>query len=340
MRNYFPIGKLDAKLLAKLIKKYYRKNKALIVPPKIGEDAAVIKEESKYLVLTTDPITLTKGEVGLYSVYINANDIASMGGEPKWFLTTNLLPEGKTSEKDVEALFKTVSSVCQDLGIAWIGGHIEITSGLKRPIVVGEMIGTVKKDKITATSNSKLGDDLLLVKGIAIEGTAIIAREKEKYLKKRFPPSFLKRAKNFLIKPGISILKEALLANNSVKINAMHDPTEGGLSTGIMEVAQASEKGILVFSEAIKIYQETEILCREFGLDPLGLIASGSLLISLPPKESPKLLKIFRRKGIPVSIIGKIKQKKFGYKLKVNGRIKKLPRFEVDEITKIYRRSW
>ncbi len=333
------MGKLDAKLLAKLIKKYYRKNKALIVPPKIGEDAAVIKENAKYLVLTTDPITLAKGEVGLYSVIINANDIASMGGEPKWFLSANLLPEGKTTKADVESLFKNISQVCQDLGILWIGGHIEITSGLKRPIVVGEMIGTVKRDKITPSSNSRIDDDLLLVKGIAIEGTAIIAREKEKYLKRRFSSSFLERAKNFLIKPGISILKEALLANNSVRINAMHDPTEGGLSTGIMEVAQASEKGVLVFFEQIKIYDEAKILCKEFSLDPLGLIASGSLLISLNPEESPKLIKLFQRKGIPISIIGKIKKKDFGFKMKVNGKIKKLPKFKVDEITKIYRRK-
>ena len=336
MKKIFPVGKLDSKLLAKLIKKYYRKNKALIVPPKIGEDAAVIKEDAKYLVLTTDPITLTKGEIGLYSVIINANDIASMGGRPKYFLTTNLLPEGKTTKDDVKNLFKNVSSICKKLGILWIGGHIEITSGLKRPIVVGEMLGTVEKDKITPTSNSRVEDDLLLVKGIAIEGTEIIAREKERYLKRKFPSFFLKRAKNFLIKPGISILKEALLANNSVKVNAMHDPTEGGIATGITEVAEASNKGVLVFPRAIKIYPETKILCKEFCLDPLGLIASGSLLISLNSKESSKLIKIFREKKIPVSIIGKIKKKDFGFKMNVNGKIKKLPKFKVDEITKIY----
>ena len=337
MKKFFPVGKLDTKFLAELIKKYYRKDKNLIVHPKIGEDAAVIKREDKCLVLTTDPITLTEGKIGLYSVIINANDIAAMGGRPKYFLTTNLLPEGKTTKNDVENLFKDVSSVCKKLDILWVGGHIEITSGLKRPIVVGEMLGTVERNKITPTSNAKVGDDLLLVKGIAIEGTAIIAREKENYLKKKFPSSFLKKAKNFLIRPGISILKEALVANNSVKINAMHDPTEGGIATGIAEVAEASNKGVLLFPEAIKIYPETKILCQEFNLDPLGLIASGSLLISLNPKESPKLIKIFKKKKIPVSIIGKIKEKKFGYKMKINGKIKNLPGFKVDEITKIYK---
>ena len=196
MKKFFPVGKLDAKFLAELIKKYYRKNKNLIVSPKIGEDAAVIKREDKCLVLTTDPITLTEGKIGLYSVIINANDIAVMGGRPKYFLTTNLLPEGKTTKDDVENLFRDISSICKKLDILWIGGHIEVTSGLKKPIVVGEMLGTVKKDKITPTSNAKVGDDLLLVKGIAIEGTAIIAREKENYLKKKFPSSFLKKAKN------------------------------------------------------------------------------------------------------------------------------------------------
>ena len=336
MKKFFPVGKLDAKFLAELIKKYYRKNKNLIVSPKIGEDAAVIKREDECLVLTTDPITLAEGKIGLYSVIINANDIAAMGGRPKYLLTTNLLPEGKTTKNDVENLFKDVSSICKKLDILWIGGHIEITSGLKKPIVVGEMLGTVEKNKITPTSNAKVGDDLLLVKGIAIEGTAIIAREKENYLKKNFSASFLKKAKNFLIRPGISILKEALLANNSVKINAMHDPTEGGIATGITEIAGASNKGVLVFPESIKIYPETKILCQEFKLNPFGLIASGSLLITLTPEESSKLIKIFREKKIPVSIIAKIKKKDFGYRMKINGKIKNLPEFKVDEITKIY----
>ena len=337
MKKFFPVGKLDAKFLAELIKKYYRKDRKVIVHPKIGEDAAVIKREDECLVLTTDPITLAEGKIGLYSVIINANDIAAMGGRPKYLLTTNLLPEGKTTKDDVENLFGDVSSICKKLDILWIGGHIEITSGLKKPIVVGEMMGTVERNKITPTSNAKVGDDLLLVKGIAIEGTAIIAREKENYLKKNSPPSFLRKARNFLVKPGISILKEALLANSSVKINAMHDPTEGGIATGIMEVAQASEKGVLVFPESIKIYPETKILCQEFNLSPFGLIASGSLLISLNPKESSKLIKIFKKKRIPVSIIGKIKKKDFGLKMKANGKMKNLPEFKVDEITKIYK---
>ena len=337
MKKIFPVGKLDAKFLAELIKKYYRKDRNLIVHPKIGEDASVIKREDKCLVLTTDPITLAEGKIGLYSVIINANDIAAMGGRPKYLLTTNLLPEGKTTKDDVENLFRDISSICKKLDILWIGGHIEITSGLKKPIVVGEMLGTVERNKITPTSNAKVGDDLLLVKGIAIEGTAIIAREKGNYLKKKLPSSFLRKAKDFLVKPGISILKESLLANNSVKINAMHDPTEGGIATGIAEVAQASEKGILVFPESIKIYPETKILCQKFNLNPFGLIASGSLLISLSPKESPKLIKIFQKKGIPIAVIGKIKQKDFGFKMKVKGKINNLPEFKVDEITKIYK---
>ena len=336
MIRALPVGKLNSNLLSGLIKKCYRKDKSIIVPPKIGEDAAVIRQGDKYLVLSTDPITLTKGEIGHFAVLINANDIVAMGGKPRWFLTANLLPEGKTTKNDVENLFKNVAAICRQLDITSVGGHIEITSGLKKPIVIGEMIGTVEKNKITPSSNGRIGDDLLLVKGIAIEGTSIIAREKEKYLRKKFPPSFLRKAKNFFLAPGISIVKEALLANSSVKIHAMHDPTEGGISTGIREIAQASGKGVLIFSDRIKIYPETKILCQEFGLNPWGLIASGSLLISLSPKETPKLLQVFQKKKIPVVVIGRIKPEDFGYKIEVNGKIKELPKFKVDEITKIY----
>src|SRR3989339_727634 len=192
--KYFPVGKLDFRLLEKLLNSNPIKDTRVIVGPRIGEDAAVIDFGNKYLVAKTDPITLTTHRIGWYAVNVNANDIAAMGATPKWFLATLLLPEGKTNAKLATQIFRDIITSTQALNITLCGGHTEISYKIDRPIVIGHMLGEVEKDKLVVNAHAKPGDDLLLTKGIAIEGTAIIAREKAVTIKKRFGDRFLKRA--------------------------------------------------------------------------------------------------------------------------------------------------
>jgi len=333
--NYFPVGKLDYRLLEKLLNLNPIKDPRIIVGPRIGEDAAVIDFGKKYLVAKTDPITFTTHRIGWYAVNINANDIATMGATPKWFLATLLLPEGKTNAKLATRIFKDIIKSTQKLNITLCGGHTEISYKIDRPIVIGHMLGEVEKDKLVVNTNAKPGDDLLLTKGIAIEGTAIITREKAVVIKKKFGDRFLKRAQTFIDKPGLSVVSDALLANKAAKIHAMHDPTEGGLATGIMELAKASETGIIIDAEKIPCYEETEQICKLFNIQPLGLIASGALLIALNPKDTKEVIAILAKNGIVCTPIGKLTKKSEGLKLFKKGKPIKMPIFKVDEITKV-----
>jgi len=318
--NYFPVGKLDYRLLEKLLNLNPIKDPRIIVGPRIGEDAAVIDFGKKYLVAKTDPITFTTHRIGWYAVNINANDIATMGATPKWFLATLLLPEGKTNAKLATQIFRDIITSTQKLNITLCGGHTEISYKIDRPIVIGHMLGEVEKDKLVVNAHAKPGDDLLLTKGIAIEGTAIIAREKAVTIKKKFGDRFLKRAQAFIDKPGLSVVADALLANKAAKIHAMHDPTEGGLATGIME---------------LPCYEETEQICKFFNIQPLGLIASGALLIALDPKDTKEVIAILAKNDIVCIPIGKLTKKSEGLKLLKKGKLVKMPTFTVDEITKI-----
>ncbi len=327
-----PVGKLPHALLEKFIEKYSHKDETVVVGPQIGEDATVIDFRERYLVAKTDPITFVVEELGYYAIQINANDIATMGARPKWFLATLLLPENKTTEELVEDIFSQVSRACRELDISLCGGHVEITYGLDRPLIVGQMLGEVDKNKLIRSSRAQVGDDILLTKGIAIEGTSVIAREKDEELEKSFGREFLQRARNYLYQPGISVVKEALLAVEAGEVHAMHDPTEGGLATGLYELSQASKKGMLIDEDKIPILPECRVLCKRFGLNPLGLMASGALIIALPPENSGRLLALYRREGIEGSIIGKVVEEKAGLSLGKG----KLPYFERDEITKIF----
>ena len=333
--NYFPVGKLDYRLLEKLLNLNPIKDPRIIVGPKIGEDAAVIDFGKKYLVAKTDPITFTTHRIGWYAVNINANDIATMGATPKWFLATLLLPEGKTNAKLASQIFRDIIQSTQALNITLCGGHTEISHKIDRPIVIGHMLGEVEKDKLVVNAHAKPGDDLLLTKGIAIEGTAIIAREKAAVIRKKFGNRFLKRAQAFIDKPGLSVVADALLANKAAQIHAMHDPTEGGLATGIMELAKASGTGVVIDAEKIPCYEETEQICKFFNIQPVGLIASGALLIALDPKDTKEVIAILAKYGIVCNPIGKLTKKSEGLKLFTKGKLVKMPTFKVDEITKI-----
>jgi hydrogenase maturation factor len=338
MKDILPLGKLDYRFLERLLKKYRGKNDPrLIIGPRLGEDAAVIDYPDRYLVVKTDPVTYATDMIGWYVVNINANDIATRGAIPMWFQATILLPDKKTTKNLVDEIFSQVSSACQHLNIALTGGHTEVSYSLDRPIIAGCMLGEVPKNKLVSTSGAKPGDLIILTKGIVVEGTSIIAREKDGELKvKGYSSGFIRKCKDFLYSPGLSVVKDALLANK-FKVHSMHDPTEGGLAGGLYEIASASKVGIMIEKEKIPIFKESKILCREYGLDPLGTIASGALLIIASRKESIKIISILERNAIGASIIGEIKDKDFGIKIKHCGKIENLKFSAKDEITRIFK---
>jgi len=323
--------------LAALLQQYaHSDDERVVVGPKVGEDALVLDFGDRLLVAKTDPITFATEKIGWYAVNVNANDIATTGATCRWFLATLLLPEGQTTKQLVETIFAQMSQACRSLDIALCGGHTEITYGLDRPIVVGQLLGEVEREALITTDGMRVGDDLILTKGIAIEGTAIIAREKAVALERKFPTEFIARCQGFLHDPGISVVADARLATAQARIHAMHDPTEGGVATGLRELALASNLGLIVDEARLDILPETALLCTEFGLDPLGLIASGSLLIALAAEDSPGVVECLRKAGIAASVIGRVVDRAEGLQLIRHGRHEPLPIFERDEIARLF----
>ena len=336
---YLPPGKLPVEILERLIRTYTSSIHGVVVGASIGEDAAAIDFGGKYLLAKTDPITFVAEDIGTYTIFVNANDIATMGGRPLWFLATVLLPEKGTTQELVEKIFGQLSSACGRIDVAFCGGHTEITVGIDRPIVIGTMLGEVEKNRLITTAGARPGDDILLSKAIAIEGTSIMAREKGEELAGIFGEEFLRRCRKLAEEPGISILEEARIAVRNGKIHSMHDPTEGGLANALHDVAAAADVGLVVEEDRIPILEECRVLCKHFGLDPLGFIASGSLLIMVEPDDSGKVIRSLEQAGVPVANIGKITHKEQGIKIRSEGRIKDLPRFDRDEIAKILERA-
>lgn len=332
----FPVGKLPIRTLEDLLKRNKIKDPRVIVGPGIGEDAAVIDTGGpRYLIAKTDPITFTADQIGWYAVHINANDIATMGARPLWYLATLLLPEDLTTRELAEKIFQDTMKACKSIGVSLIGGHTEITSGLSRPIVVGQMLGEVEKHRLVRTNGARPGDAIILTKGLAIEGTAVIARERVDEMVQIFGEQTLTRCRNFMYDPGLSVIKEALIASEHASVHAMHDPTEGGLATALHEVAWAANVGLRIQADILPVFPETQAICNHYHLNPLGFIASGALLIILQANAAEEVLARIRSQGIAATLIGEVTDKSKGIKLLTADGVVDLPLYEQDELTKI-----
>jgi hydrogenase maturation factor len=328
------VGKLPPALLERLLSRVPIQDPRVLLGPRIGEDAALIDMGDRVLVAKTDPITFATDSIGWYAVQVNANDVACMGARPRWFLATVLLPEGADPAL-AESIFEQTVSACQELDVSLVGGHSEVTHQLTRPIVVGQMLGEIAHERIVRTGGARVGDEVILTKGIAIEGTSLLAREAAGALGSAGVPSQeIERARDYLFNPGISVVAEALAASSAFRVHSMHDPTEGGLAQGLREVAQAAGVGLRIEANRIPVLPETETVCKALGLDPLGLLASGALLITVSKEEGPPLIVSLTDAGVPAHAIGTVTPPSEGVKLRNRGTVVDLPTFPRDELAR------
>ena len=329
-------GKLPLDLLADLLARLPGGDPRVLVGPRVGEDAAVIDLGDRLLVAKTDPVTFATDLIAWYTVNVNANDIATMGAEPRWFMATLLLPES-VREREIEAIFDQLSQACRRLGVTPVGGHTEITIGLPRPIMIGCMLGEVERDRLVTSAGAQAGDAVILAGSIAIEGTALLAREVgEELLGRGLDEATVARARDLLFDPGISVVAPARVALQAGGITALHDPTEGGLATGLRELALASGVGLEIVGEAIPLLPLTGQVCAALGLDPLGLIASGSLVIGARPDAADRVLRALGAAGVEAAIIGRALPKESGLTLVARGRPGPLPAFARDELARFF----
>lgn len=295
-------GKLAARKLARLLDRYGAvTDGSVLVGPGVGLDAAAVTVRGGALVLASDPVTYATEELGRYVVHVNANDIFVSGAEPCWFLASILLPPGQGGL--AERILAQIHQACGELGVLLVGGHTEMTPGLPRAMVAGFMVGRAVGKRVLTAGGVQAGDAIVLTKGVAIEGTAIIARQFERQLLKRLPRALVRRGKRFLDSPGIGVGPEARIALRH-RVHAMHDPTEGGLLNGLWEMSWASGLALHLRPDRVPVYPETEAICRCFDIDPLRLLASGALLLSCPKGAARGLLKALASEGIPASEIG------------------------------------
>ena len=299
-------GKLPNHILADLLTQTNsrRKDPRLLIGPGIGEDAAHIDFGPNTLIAKTDPITFATQDIGWYAVNVNANDIAVTGGTPKWFLATLLMPAGST-ETQIRDIFNQLQAAAEDISVTLAGGHTEITLAVSQPVICGFMLGEATAGRTFSASGTKTGDSIILTKGIAIEGTAILAREaRDQLLAADVSPLTADNAARLLTNPGISVLPDARALANVGGLHAMHDITEGGIATAAAELSYVANLDIQLRYDQVTVLPETAEICTALKLNPWGLISSGALLAAVDPDHAENALHVLADAGVNATIIG------------------------------------
>ena len=326
----FPIGKVPPQTLARSVYPHTgKRNPRLLLGPGIGRDIAAIRN-NPVLVLTTDPITGTSSRIGEHSVYVNANDIATAGAKPIWYLCTILLPHGST-EKTLSEIMGGIDRAARKLGITLARGHTETTRGIDRPIISGFMVGE-RRGRLLRAEDVRVGDMVLLTKTAGLEGTAILASDYSARLR-QVPQKILVRARGLL--GQISIVDEAISLSKIRGVRVMHDPTEGGVMNACWELGEASHLGMEVWADEIPVAEETSIVCSRLKLDPLKLMSSGCLLAVVAPRSVDGAIRSLRKHRSKVSIIGLMTSLSEGRKFSREGKRADLRPVSKDELYKL-----
>ncbi|MGA2198600.1 MAG: AIR synthase family protein [Nitrososphaerales archaeon] len=297
------LGKLPPEVLRKyLLGMTGAHSSDLVIPPSIGVDFGVIKHGKDYLVVSSDPVTGVREKVGWYAVNVSANDVATSGNRPRFMQSVILLPEDAT-DGTVAKISREMHATAAELGITIVGGHTELTPGLRRPIVVTTAFAFARS--FVTAADAREGDTIMLTKSAAVEGTAIFGSDASRF-RGEVDQVMVKRARGFFRK--LSVVDEAVAAYESGKVHAMHDCTEGGVLGAVYEMSYASKLGFEVREASIPIARETAYVCSRLGLDPLRLISSGTLLLAVERGAEEEVSEAVRSAGSRVTAVGRFRK--------------------------------
>lgn len=325
------IGKLPEQVLVRsVIRKISHRRGEILLGPGVGRDCAALQvKEDEIIVMSADPITGTSQDIGSHCIHVTANDLAAAGAEPVAVMVTALLPP-VTEEKELQKIMEDMEKTCAQLNMEVIGGHTEVTDVVSQPLLSVTGVGKMKHKDALFEKKLTAGQDLVVTKWIGLEGTSIVAKEKEQELRKVFSAPFVRTAQQF--DQYLSVIPESKIAMEH-GVCVMHDVTEGGIFGAFWEMAEGSGVGLEIDLKKIPIRQETIEVCEQFGLNPYLLMSSGSMLIGTEHGEI--LVRRLEEAGIPAVVVGQAMEGNDRI-LKNNGEVRYLDRPQSDELYKIY----
>ena len=295
-------GKLGPEALAEVLAATGADDQTVELGPAYGEDAAAIDLDgaASTLVVAADPLSLAADAVGNLAVHVACNDVAASGADPRWLTHTLFLPDDDPERR--QTVVEQVDETADDLGVAIVGGHTEVLPSLERPLCSMTALGTT--DRFLSSGGTSPGDQLLLTKGAGIEATAILATDfREACSEAGVSAATLDAAAGFLSE--VSVVPDAAAVRDAA--SALHDPTEGGLVTALVETASASETVLDVERERVPVRPETQACCDALDVDPLATFGSGALLAAVSPDRVAEATDALAAVDVDVGVIGEVR---------------------------------
>lgn len=296
-----PSGKLSPEALARSVFANSGAHRPeVLVGPAVGEDAAVIEwPAGRLMVFASDPIVGAARGAGRLLVRVNANDIASKGGEPAFIAVTLILPPSM-GERAVSSIMREIHEECAANDIAIVGGHTEFNDRYDHPVLNAALVGMA--ERVFRASDIREGDEIFVTKHIGIEGMAILASDRPDLLSGVLSEDEIREVEGWM--DNTSVLEESRLLRGHASF--MHDPTEGGFYGGLGEICRLAGFGADVSRESVPVHPYTRRAAEALGFDPLHLVASGSLMAVVPGDRATAARREFENSGITLTRVGRM----------------------------------
>ncbi len=266
-------------------------------------DGAIFEVNKGRLAFSTDsfvvqPIFFPGGNIGELAVNGTVNDIACCGAVPKYLSLSFIIEEGLP----MVDLWKIVQSI----KLAAIEANVKIVTGDTKVVDKGKGdkifintsgIGVIENNINISPTNCKAGDLIIVNGNIADHGIAIMSSRQGLEFETTIESDTA---------PLNGLIQDIL--NVSKNIRVLRDPTRGGLSSALNEIAQSSNLGIEIYENQLPILEEVKGACEILGLDPLYIANEGKVLVFVPKEEADKVLSVMKahKYGKNSAIIGKL----------------------------------
>jgi hydrogenase expression/formation protein HypE len=291
-------GKLSQQLIQKIVIPQFRNE--LLEPL---HDGAIFSLNGARLAFSTDsfvvsPIFFPGGDIGKLAVHGTVNDLSMCGARPLYLSVGFILEEG-TSMEDFWRVVSSMREAAAEAGVALVTGDTKVVDRGKadRIFINTSGIGLVPDGIDIAPARARVGDKVIVSGEIAVHGMAIMSvregLEFETQIASDTAP--------------LNRLVESILAV-APDIHVLRDPTRGGITSALSEIAQTAKVGIRLEEAQIPISEEVKGACEILGLDPLYVANEGKLLAIVPVESANAVLTAMRIHplGSKAAVIGEV----------------------------------
>ncbi len=259
----------------------------------LGEYEIVISTDSH----TIDPIFFPGGDIGKISIAGTVNDVSVMGAKPLAIANAMVISEGFSGD-DLERIIKSMDLVCREVDVAIITGDTKVMEQdkLDKIIITTTGLGIVKRGEVKRDSGLKVGDQIILTGSVGDHGISLMSYREgfgfETDLKSDVAPVW-------------GMVKAALDIGG---VNAMKDPTRGGIANALNELASKSGVGMLIDEEKIPLKREVIAASEMLGIDPFEVANEGKVIFGVDKNKAEDILQAIRntKYGKEAQIIGEV----------------------------------